>query len=275
MRHLLTRCVSVEWLSLLCCRAKRHPKASRAQKQQRREAETRERDEAERRIAAEAPQAGVSRQTDRQPLLPTRPASQPASHASVGSLTHSNTRLTLSHPCCPCVAYQTNPLAADLHSTGGRQPAQQQARRQNEAVSSASSSVSSDASSAAAPSVPSGVVYSGVRLFSELPLSSRTQRALAEKGFTRLTDIQRAAIPHALAGRDILGAARTGSGKTLAFLIPTLETLWRSGWRSLSTAPQHSRHTHSLVHGGPRSKHSAHSLFSLLAASCCVCVQSR
>lgn len=28
------------------------------------------------------------------------------------------------------------------------------------------------------------------------------------------------AIPHALAGRDILGAAKTGSGKTLAFLVP-------------------------------------------------------
>ncbi len=35
-----------------------------------------------------------------------------------------------------------------------------------------------------------------------------------------MTDIQRAAIPHALKGKDILGSAKTGSGKTLAFLIP-------------------------------------------------------
>lgn len=37
----------------------------------------------------------------------------------------------------------------------------------------------------------------------------------------------------ALAGRDILGAARTGSGKTLAFLIPLLERLYRAGWSPL------------------------------------------
>ena len=74
------------------------------------------------------------------------------------------------------------------------------------------------------------MVYSAVRHFTELPLSNRTRQALSENGFTRLTDIQRAAIPHALAGRDVLGAARTGSGKTLAFLIPVLERLWRLQW---------------------------------------------
>lgn len=35
-----------------------------------------------------------------------------------------------------------------------------------------------------------------------------------------MTEIQRKAIPFALRGRDVLGAAKTGSGKTLAFLIP-------------------------------------------------------
>lgn len=43
-----------------------------------------------------------------------------------------------------------------------------------------------------------------------------------------MTEIQLAAIPHALAGRDVLGAAKTGSGKTLAFLIPLVEKLYRS-----------------------------------------------
>eukprot|EP00590_Aulacoseira_subarctica_P012362 CAMPEP_0172422060 /NCGR_PEP_ID=MMETSP1064-20121228/8250_1 /TAXON_ID=202472 /ORGANISM="Aulacoseira subarctica , Strain CCAP 1002/5" /LENGTH=748 /DNA_ID=CAMNT_0013162737 /DNA_START=142 /DNA_END=2385 /DNA_ORIENTATION=+ len=50
------------------------------------------------------------------------------------------------------------------------------------------------------------------------------------KTFTIMTDIQNACIPHALAGRDILGAAKTGSGKTLAFLVPLVEKLYRSRW---------------------------------------------
>ncbi len=46
------------------------------------------------------------------------------------------------------------------------------------------------------------------------------QAGLAAAKFSSLTAVQRAALPHALAGRDVLGAAKTGSGKTLAFLIP-------------------------------------------------------
>lgn len=42
-----------------------------------------------------------------------------------------------------------------------------------------------------------------------------------------MTDIQARAIPLALSGADILGAAKTGSGKTLAFIIPVLENLYR------------------------------------------------
>jgi ATP-dependent RNA helicase DDX10/DBP4 len=44
------------------------------------------------------------------------------------------------------------------------------------------------------------------------------------------TEVQAAAIPHALVGRDILGAAKTGSGKTLAFVIPILERLYVEHW---------------------------------------------
>ena len=45
-----------------------------------------------------------------------------------------------------------------------------------------------------------------------------------------MTSIQRATIPHALCGRDILAAAKTGSGKTIAFLVPVLEALYRLHW---------------------------------------------
>lgn len=66
--------------------------------------------------------------------------------------------------------------------------------------------------------------------FSELPLSTRTLDGLAASGFSELTDIQRNALPQALAGRDVLAAAPTGSGKTLAFLVPLMEVLWRNKW---------------------------------------------
>nr|KAK5445730.1 ATP-dependent RNA helicase [Exophiala xenobiotica] len=61
--------------------------------------------------------------------------------------------------------------------------------------------------------------------FSDLSLSERTMKALADMSFTAMTEIQQRGIPPLLAGRDVLGAAKTGSGKTLAFLIPAIEML--------------------------------------------------
>eukprot|EP00210_Caulerpa_lentillifera_P000194 g189.t1 len=72
--------------------------------------------------------------------------------------------------------------------------------------------------------------YVGFELFSQLPLSQKTKDGLAEAEYIKMTDIQRSALPHGLAGRDILGAAKTGSGKTLAFLITILEKLYRLQW---------------------------------------------
>ena len=62
--------------------------------------------------------------------------------------------------------------------------------------------------------------YAQARKFAELPLSEHTKEGLREAKFTQLTAIQRFALPQALCGRDVFGAAKTGSGKTLAFLIP-------------------------------------------------------
>ncbi|WP_007512473.1 MULTISPECIES: DEAD/DEAH box helicase [Pseudofrankia] len=51
------------------------------------------------------------------------------------------------------------------------------------------------------------------------------------------TPIQRATLPDALAGRDILGRGRTGSGKTLAFLLPVVARL-SGGPRARAGAPR-------------------------------------
>jgi ATP-dependent RNA helicase DDX18/HAS1 len=64
--------------------------------------------------------------------------------------------------------------------------------------------------------------------FLSLPLSDKTQAALAAMQFTRMTQIQSQTIPPLLMGKDLIGAAKTGSGKTLAFIIPCLELLHKS-----------------------------------------------
>jgi ATP-dependent RNA helicase RhlE len=61
--------------------------------------------------------------------------------------------------------------------------------------------------------------------FNDLGLTPELARAVAEKGYTTPTPIQRAAIPCVLAGRDVLGGAQTGTGKTAAFVLPILQKL--------------------------------------------------
>ncbi len=61
--------------------------------------------------------------------------------------------------------------------------------------------------------------------FNDLGLAPELLRALAEKGYTTPTPIQRAAIPGVLAGRDVLAGAQTGTGKTAAFVLPILQKL--------------------------------------------------
>ena len=61
--------------------------------------------------------------------------------------------------------------------------------------------------------------------FSELPISDYSKQSLSSANFSIPTPVQAAAIPHALAGKDVLATAQTGTGKTLAFLIPVIERL--------------------------------------------------
>ena len=64
-----------------------------------------------------------------------------------------------------------------------------------------------------------------VQNFAELPISDYTKERLSRAGFSTPTPVQAAAIPHVLAGKDVLATAQTGTGKTLAFLIPIMEHL--------------------------------------------------
>ena len=58
--------------------------------------------------------------------------------------------------------------------------------------------------------------------FSGFGLSPKLMQALARMQFSAPTPIQAAALPLALAGRDVLGSAQTGTGKTAAFGIPLM-----------------------------------------------------
>jgi len=61
--------------------------------------------------------------------------------------------------------------------------------------------------------------------FTQFNLDSRLQAGINHLGYTTPTAIQSAAIPPALAGRDLIGTAQTGTGKTAAFVLPILHHL--------------------------------------------------
>ena len=61
--------------------------------------------------------------------------------------------------------------------------------------------------------------------FDNLGIAPSLLEVLDKLKFTTPTPIQSQSIPHALAGKDIMGIAQTGTGKTLAFGIPILQRL--------------------------------------------------
>ena len=61
--------------------------------------------------------------------------------------------------------------------------------------------------------------------FQTLALHASILRAVKEEGYGKPTEIQQAAIPHVLAGKDLLATAQTGTGKTAAFALPLLHLL--------------------------------------------------
>jgi ATP-dependent RNA helicase RhlE len=79
-----------------------------------------------------------------------------------------------------------------------------------------------------------------ISTFDSLGLRPQLLRAVHDLGFTEPTPVQSAAIPPALAGRDVLGSAATGSGKSAAFGLPLVQALMdlpRGTTRALILAP--------------------------------------
>jgi superfamily II DNA/RNA helicase len=73
--------------------------------------------------------------------------------------------------------------------------------------------------------------------FADLGVPARLVDRLAARGIHDAFPIQEAALPDALAGRDVVGKAATGSGKTLAFGLPLIARL----------QPARPRRPHALV----------------------------
>lgn len=61
-----------------------------------------------------------------------------------------------------------------------------------------------------------------IRSWSEANFPTIILSVIAKSGYSEPTSIQKATIPIALDGRDIIGVAETGSGKTASFVLPML-----------------------------------------------------
>ena len=72
--------------------------------------------------------------------------------------------------------------------------------------------------------------------FAEIGLHPSILQAVANTGYTVPTPIQAQALPSAMAGHDVMGAAQTGTGKTAAFTLPILHRLMPMANTSASPA---------------------------------------
>ena len=61
--------------------------------------------------------------------------------------------------------------------------------------------------------------------FQSLGLSTTTQQALGDVGYSTPTPVQKQTIPVVLQGKDVMVAAQTGTGKTAGFIAPMLDLL--------------------------------------------------
>ena len=68
--------------------------------------------------------------------------------------------------------------------------------------------------------------------FAALQLAHAVLSAIERIGYEQPTPIQAEAIPHLLAGRDLIGMAQTGTGKTAAFALTLLVEGGDDPWRA-------------------------------------------
>ena len=70
--------------------------------------------------------------------------------------------------------------------------------------------------------------------FDNYQIDDALKLAIKKEGYKKPTDIQYKAIPHILAGEDLLAIAQTGTGKTAAFAIPIIDIVHRLNKKSRS-----------------------------------------
>ena len=67
--------------------------------------------------------------------------------------------------------------------------------------------------------------FTPVHHFSDFQIEEIIKQNITARGYATPTPIQDQAIPHILAGKDVIGIANTGTGKTAAFLIPLIHKI--------------------------------------------------
>lgn len=73
--------------------------------------------------------------------------------------------------------------------------------------------------------------------FHTLGLHPDLLQTVTDLGYVDPTPIQAEAIPHLLAGRDVMGQAQTGTGKTAAFTLPMIQRLEQDSLQTLILTP--------------------------------------
>ena len=69
------------------------------------------------------------------------------------------------------------------------------------------------------------VEYQSTRQFKDFGFAIELEQTLHNRGYSTPTPIQDQAIPHVMAGKDLIGLANTGTGKTAAFVLPLIQQL--------------------------------------------------